>query len=162
MSYNNYRLLITVYRSPITDFIVFVNNFNVKTLDKAHIICVHLLTETIVNHYIMKTLRFTTTKPCSMFSLVIDEQQPIINPNRVNELIGSVNKNIYIHGDAQSLAGFDIPIFIDGDFSQLEKPIEEQDIVMILPNGEWKCKAEYYDAPLARNCYLITLKLNLN
>lgn len=110
----------------------------------------------------MKTLRFTTSKPCGMFSLLTDEQEPVINPTRVNELTGSVDKNIYIHGDAQKLAGFDIPIFIDGDFRQLENPVNEQDIVMVLPNGEWKCKAEYCNAPLARNCYLITLKQNVN
>jgi hypothetical protein len=41
--------------------------------------------------------------------------------------------------------------------AQLELPTEQQDILLLLPSGEYKCKAEYYDEIGASNCYLITL-----
>lgn len=34
---------------------------------------------------------------------------------------------VHIHDDAEELAGFDLPIFLDGDYGQLDLPVEEQD-----------------------------------
>ena len=42
----------------------------------------------------------------------------------------------YIHGEAEHLAGFDIADYIDGDIEQLRKPVELQDIEMLLPHGK--------------------------
>ncbi len=43
---------------------------------------------------------------------------------------------VYIHGEAEHLAGFDIADYIDGDIEQLRKPVELQDIEMLLPHGK--------------------------
>lgn len=107
----------------------------------------------------MKQLRFTTTTPMAMFSSASSDYKTLANPTDVGELIFDELKgtNAYIHGEAQSIAGFDIPVFIDGNLAQLELPTDQQDILMLLPDGEHKCKAEYYDQIGASNCYLITL-----
>ena len=41
----------------------------------------------------------------------------------------------YIHGEAESIMGFDIADYIDGDILQLKEPIDKQDIEMVLPDG---------------------------
>lgn len=88
-----------------------------------------------------------------------EDHKPLVEPKETGELIMDKikGKTAYIHGDAEALAGYDIPTFIDGNLAQLERPVEEQDIVMILPDGEYKCKAEYCDIIGSSNCYLITL-----
>lgn len=109
----------------------------------------------------MKQLRFTTTKPMPMLGMFNPEEDhaPLALPKEIGELVKAELKGskAYIHGEAEALAGFDIPTFIDGDMAQLGLPIEEQDILMLLPDGEHKCKAEYCDEWGARNSYLITL-----
>lgn len=109
----------------------------------------------------MKQLRLTTTKPMSIFGLITQnaDHSPLTLPNEIGDLIMDELKGrtAYIHGEAESISGFDIPTFIDGNLGQLELPIEEQDILLLLPSGEYKCKAEYYDEIGCSNCYLITL-----
>ena len=109
----------------------------------------------------MKQLRLTTTKPMGMLGIMnpIEDHAPLIKPNEVGELIMDEIKGrtAYIHGEAESIAGYDIPTFIDGNLAQLEMPIEQQDILLLLPSGEYKCKTEYYDEIGSSNCYLITL-----
>ena len=90
-----------------------------------------------------------------------EDHAPIALPSEAGKIVQDLArkvKAVYIHGEAESKAGFDIPVFIDGNLSQLEKPIDEQEIIMILPDGEHLCKAEYYDEPGSSDCYLITLK----
>jgi hypothetical protein len=111
----------------------------------------------------MKQLRFTTTKPMSMFGIFNpkEDHEPLVTPNDIGEFIMDDIKGTgaYIHGDAEELAGYDIPTFIDGNLSQLDLPIDEQDILMLLPRGcEYKCKAELCTEIGAKNKYLITLK----
>ena len=107
----------------------------------------------------MNQLRITTTEPTSMFGLMFNKNETLIQPNNIGEVIQAETKgsNMYIHGEAERLAGFDIPVIIDGHIGQLDLPINEQDILLILPEGEYKCKAEYYDGIGASDCYLITL-----
>jgi len=109
----------------------------------------------------MKQLRLTTTKPMGMLGIVnpIEDHAPLTKPNEVGELImgETKGKTAYIHGEAENIAGFDIPSFIDGDLGQLDLPIKEQDILLLLPSGEYKCKAEFYNELGATQCYLITL-----
>jgi hypothetical protein len=109
----------------------------------------------------MKQLRFTTTEPRSMFDMmsVENEVKPLVIPDTVGEFVqdNKIGKTSYIHGQAEGLAGFDIPTFIDGNLSQLEQPIENQDILMVLPSGEYKCKAEYSTHFGSENAFLITL-----
>lgn len=108
----------------------------------------------------MKQLRFTTTESMGMFGSASSDYKTLVNPSEIGELIFDKKtkcQKAYIHGEAQSIAGFDIPVFIDGNLAQLELPTDQQDILMLLPDGEHKCKAEYYDQIGASNCYLITL-----
>lgn len=112
----------------------------------------------------MKQLRFTTTKAMGMFELIATSEQvkPLCTPDNKGELILSKTKtsSAYIHGKAEQLAGFDIPFLIDGDTAQLDLPIDQQDILMILPSGTYKCKA-YLDTVvnnLPKGAYLIILE----
>lgn len=110
----------------------------------------------------MKQLRFTTTKPMPMLGIFNKEEdhQPLVIPKDVGEFIQdkTKGKTAYIHGDAEALAGFDIPTFIDGNLGQLDLPQNKQNILMLLPSGEYKCKAEFCTEAGATNSYLITLK----
>lgn len=114
----------------------------------------------------LKQLRFTTTEP--RFMLGIFDEKPADNlttPTEVKELIRTKVKGrtAYIHAEAESLAGFDIPKFIDGDMGQLDLPIDKQDILMVLPSGEYPCIATYLEPNKNKwddNCYYITLKEN--
>jgi len=87
----------------------------------------------------METLIFTTSEPQS-FGL---SGEPLIG--KFTHLLATYNlkyDSAYIHGKAEELAGYDIPIFLSGDFSNLDLPVEEQQIFMLLPSGEYKCKSE--------------------
>jgi hypothetical protein len=88
-----------------------------------------------------------------------NEDEPLFIPANVGEFVqdNTIGKTSYIHGKAEELAGFDIPTFIDGNLSQLEQPIEQQDILMLLPCGEYKCKAEYSTHFGSDKAFLITL-----
>ncbi len=104
----------------------------------------------------MNQLRITTSEPCSMFSLQNTEM--LVDVSDRGEIYGTSKTNkAYLHGKAQELAGFDIPIIIDGDISIFDKPKNEQNILLILPSGEYKCYAYYNDTIFASNCYLIEL-----
>ena len=109
----------------------------------------------------MKQLRLTTTKPMGMLGIMnpIEDHTMLVKPHETGELIidDLKGKNAYIHGQAEEMAGYDIPTFIDGNLAQLELPLDKQDILLLLPSGQYKCKAEYYDEVGASNCYLITL-----
>ncbi|MFM2393159.1 MAG: hypothetical protein RLZZ546_1141 [Bacteroidota bacterium] len=111
----------------------------------------------------MKTLRFSTTKPMGMMGIFNskEDHKPLATPTDIGEIIEDKTKGTgaYIHGDAEELAGFDIPSWIDGNLCQLDLPVEEQDIVMILPEGEFKCKAVLQTDKFGDyNKYYLTLK----
>jgi hypothetical protein len=116
-----------------------------------------------LNFKIMKQLRFSTTNPMFMLGMFNDNEEDhklLATPKDKGVLIISTLKGegAYIHGDAEEIAGYDIPSFIDGNLGQLDLPISEQDILMLLPSGEYKCKAELCQEIGAKNRYLITLK----
>ena len=110
----------------------------------------------------MKQLRFTTTHPYGMFSS--SESELLISTDNINlgELSNYLPKGVgaYIDNDAEELAKFDIPLFLDGDYEQLDLPIEEQDILMMLPSGNYQCKSELtYKSMINKDkYYLLTLK----
>lgn len=80
------------------------------------------------------TLRFTGGDP--------ESGEPMVNPEDNGKTFGEPqHQAAYLHGKAQNIAGFDRPIFIDGDLTQLDKPEEDQEIRMILPQGEYECVA---------------------
>jgi hypothetical protein len=94
-----------------------------------------------------KTLRFTP--------LDAETGKPMVQPPDAKETFGqSLYADAYLDGEAQELAGYDQPIFIDGDLSQLDKPKEEQKIQMLLPQGEYECVAKAEDVGF----YYINLK----
>ena len=72
------------------------------------------------------------------------EGDPLSNIPDKGELINDGKQKYnssYIHGKAEQLAGGDIPKFIDGDLLELDKPIDQQYILMVLPSGEYECIA---------------------
>ena len=99
-----------------------------------------------------ETLRFTVGDP--------ETGEPLVNPEDNGKTFGEPRfQNAYLQGDARDLAGFDQPIFIDGDLTQLDKPEQEQEIRMILPQGEYECVARAIDeAGEDIETYFITLK----
>lgn len=103
----------------------------------------------------MKQLRITTSKP-GFFGSIGD---PLINLEEVGEIIPIKElkaKSFYIHGEAVTLAGYDMPIILDGDLNNLNLLKEEQDILLMLPSGEYKCKATI-EQDLINTAYYITL-----
>lgn len=96
------------------------------------------------------TLRFTAQDQAT--------GQPLVNPEDNGKTFGHARlKNAYIHGDAEQLAGYDLPIFIDGDLGQLDKPENEQQIRMLLPNGEYECVSQLTND--GSDAYLLILKV---
>lgn len=110
----------------------------------------------------MEKLRLTTTGPQAFFGLLLpgsDMNGPLVVPDDVGEIKEAHNlkcRSAYIHGEAEKKAGFDIPIFLDGDMAQLGLPVDEQDIELLLPEGVYKCKSEYFNREHVVY-YLITL-----
>lgn len=105
----------------------------------------------------MKQLRFTTSQ-AGFFG---ESREPVELPNNLGKIVhfdeGSQKcRSIYIHGEAESLAGYDIPIFLDGDMNQVNLPVEEQNILMMLPNSTHKCKCTIQQ-DLGGPAYYITL-----
>ena len=129
----------------------------------------------------MVQLRITTTQPYSLFAEEI-VQEPIIGTDRLKKMqSGEVivpedlkGQTAYLHDKLQDMAGFDIPLFVDGNMGQLDLPVEEQDIVFLIPTeyvdkngvikhrvGKLKCKAELQEPKrIDRGAYYITLKDN--
>jgi hypothetical protein len=107
----------------------------------------------------MKKLRFTTTKPHGMFSS--NEELVIDSLKDYGELIITNTKSneAYIHGKAEEDAGFDIPVFLDGDMGNLDLPINQQNIEMLLPDGIHSMQAVLQKTGnWDRNVYYLTYK----
>lgn len=87
-------------------------------------------------------LTFTSSEPFSViFQAMSDEPPPApLVERRSPVVIGLEDKflNIYIHGDAEAAAGFDIPKIIDGT---LEMKEGELDCVLELPSKSIPCIA---------------------
>jgi hypothetical protein len=110
----------------------------------------------------LKQLKFTTTPPYGMFGGPSDTIKPVIDINTddvefiKDEVKGS---GAYIHAEAQDLAKFDIPLFFDGNMAQLDEPVDEQDILMVLPDGEYPMKSELQENAYGdTNKYYLTFK----
>ena len=97
-------------------------------------------------------LRFT--------ALDAESGKPLVDPEDNGKTFGDTRlKDSFIQGEAEFLAGFDMPVFIDGDLSQLDKPEEDQRIIMVLPNGEYECVSRTVDEGGTEvNAYILTLK----
>ena len=87
--------------------------------------------------------------------------QGLVNPKNNGEVYGNSKfDSAYIQGEAEQLAGFDLPMFIDGDLSQLDKPEDEQQIRMLLPHGEYEMVARTTDeGGMELNSYFLLLKV---
>jgi len=96
------------------------------------------------------TLRFTTTDQNS--------GEPLVRPPDAGKTFGEAAlQNAYIHGEAAELAGYDLPVFIDGNLSQLDKSVGEQQIRMLTNQGEYECVAEVNEED-GREVYYLMLK----
>ena len=104
----------------------------------------------------MKQLRITSSTPGFFGSI----NKALINPENVGEVVPLTKpkcRNAYIHGEAESKAGYDIPIFIDGEMDQMNEEVEKQDILLLLPDGEYPCKCTI-EMDLTAEAYYFTLK----
>lgn len=107
----------------------------------------------------MKQLRFTTSNP---FIMGITDNNTLkhkipqgVKINMCDELKAST---AYIHGDAEDLAGYDIPVIFDGDMAQLDRPQHEQDIVMCLWEEEHPVHAVLVEPEYSNPRYHFILK----
>jgi hypothetical protein len=64
----------------------------------------------------------------------------------------------YIHGDAEEIAGYDMPVLFDGDLGQLDKPAAEQSIMMHLDEKVYDIEAELQINGADAGKYYLTLK----
>lgn len=106
----------------------------------------------------MKTLRFTTTAPGFMGAADMDTIKYDIPEECSVEEASVKGSGAYIHGDAEELAGYDIPVLFDGDLSQLDKPVDEQEIVMHLNEKAYDVCAELQINGADAGKYYLTLK----
>lgn len=88
-------------------------------------------------------LKFTTTVPFDDNTPmeVLVNTKPLIEIKEKCSLVGGKIKgnDAVITGEALKLAGFTLPCFYEGNITELDK--EEQDIIMVLPSGEYQIKA---------------------
>jgi hypothetical protein len=84
-------------------------------------------------------LKFTTTTPFDENTSIdkLMSIQPLIMLKEKRHLIESpiIGKEARIVGSALDLAGFHLPCFFEGDFSELDK--KEPNVIMVLPSGEY-------------------------
>lgn len=60
-------------------------------------------------------LTFTTTEPHGMFSFAEDSTPLIPQREFAIKNDGKVSLSVYLHGEAQNEAGFDIPLLVEGE-----------------------------------------------
>lgn len=93
----------------------------------------------------MKTLCFTTSN--LKFDGLENQEQFKFNADNfnpeviMNDTVKQQYRACYIHDKAESIAGYDIPEFFNGDMGQLLLPIEEQKINMYIDNKIYSVKA---------------------
>lgn len=84
-----------------------------------------------------KGLRFTTSRPRA-FGFA---GEPLVLPTKRGDLYNFPDPNdlpavrVHIHGKAEVIAGYDVPIFIDGNLEELFK-LDKANITMLLPTEE--------------------------
>ena len=90
----------------------------------------------------MNTLEFTTTQAMAMAMVDIDtvkhplpEDADVINHDKIR------GTRAYIHGDAEDIAGYDIPLIFMGDMLQLDLPQAKQDIIMHIDGKQYPITA---------------------
>tara|TARA_R110002020_G_scaffold118535_1_gene270825 strand:- start:241 stop:627 length:387 start_codon:yes stop_codon:yes gene_type:complete len=108
----------------------------------------------------MKILSFTVINRHS------DKDELLFDPSKFDteikksDEVESKYSNVYVHGEAQDIADYDIPVFFNGDMNQLLQPVDKQKIQMFIGNQVYSCKAvssEEYNSFDNKACYL-TLK----
>lgn len=110
----------------------------------------------------MKQLRITTTLPGigQMLEIpAIQEKDIVVHGGPIGELeFTDKHKNsAKLHESMESLVPCRKPLFIDGDIEQCERPADEQDILLILPEGKtYKLKAQV--DPEDDDCYELLLQ----
>lgn len=87
----------------------------------------------------MGQLKFTTCSPQFMGSIDINEAKTGLpeKPQTSGDFHELLGDRAYIHGEAENLAGYDVPIFYEGDANQLDEALMHQDIIMVLSDREY-------------------------
>lgn len=82
-------------------------------------------------------LTFTTTQPHSMFG----SGEPLV-PQRKRAILNAhdVHTCVYLHGEIQGLAGFDIPVLVEGDLDMGLEHMGEECMVEPFPFEPKRCK----------------------
>ena len=103
----------------------------------------------------MKPLYFTTRPPHSTWS-ISPPGDPLVTMKGMVQGKPKLT-TAYIHAEAEELAGFDIPVFLDGNLEQMDRPVEEQEIIMLLEGTTHAIQAVQHQ-DLVTKCYYLTLK----
>lgn len=105
----------------------------------------------------MRQLRFTSTDPRLMGML---GEKPLFDIPEDSMIVEypNIGTRAYIHKEAESIAGYDMPLFFDGDMSQLDEDESKQDIVMCIGDNEYPIKSELQLGTMDNNSYYLTLK----
>ena len=107
----------------------------------------------------MKTLKFTTTKPYSVFGSSQEYRYDWDKNNSECTNTDVKGSKAYIHANAENIAGFDQPTFFDGALTQMDLPIEKQDIKMYIDDKIYDIKAVLQgDDEMDSDAYYLTLK----
>lgn len=92
----------------------------------------------------LEPLYITTYEPYSLFEFG-QEHTPLVDTKEC-EVTGDASKLrkpcAYLHGDAEELAGFDIPHLMHGNIEQFDA--DDQEIYLVLPGD---------DGPVMHKCY---------
>lgn len=108
----------------------------------------------------MKTLSFTLVNRHSEEGNLLFDPSKFDTDIKKSDKVESKYSKVYVHGEAQDIADYDIPVFFNGDMDQLLQPVDEQKIQMYIGNKVYSCKAvsaEEYNSFDTKACYL-TLK----
>jgi len=103
-------------------------------------------------------LYITTCKP----SHLGDKSKPLVEPSLLQLEIGMFGYHgipdhcpCFIHGKAEELAGFDLPIVLCGDLSNITKPLDEQHIELwVSPYVKVRLRSTY---STKQSAFLFTL-----
>lgn len=70
----------------------------------------------------MKKLKVTSSKPYSMFNFESEKISlfPLDGYPGIEDVPENISASFYLHGELQGIAGFDIPIFLEGTYPKID------------------------------------------
>ena len=109
----------------------------------------------------MKTLSFTVIDRFSEEGDLLFDPTRFKRDLKVSDEVESKYSSVYVHGEAEEVAGYDIPVFFNGDMEQILQPVGKQKIQMFIGNKVYFCKAlpaEEYNSFDYKACYITLIK----